>query len=625
MKFSFSRFLVFLVAAALFILHASAQVVEIPDPNLQAAIRKTLELPPDKSITKQDMEQLTRLTAWNRNITDLTGLQHAAFLNHLSLRYNQIQDLTPIANLISLEELMLDRNPISDLIPLSNLVNLRILRLDGCINIADISPLENLVNLERLFIQQTPVTNFTPLQGLNLIEFYYDEPCNMPPIHPPIRHRIENRTFPSVNAMFGSIVNRQDLSDEKRLSLHDLMSARKVNQTLIWDLTPAEPTYGLATQLAGNIDFDISNSQKQLELNPNMIFIRGLEWFSTATLDAFPPDSDFWLRDNNNNILYSQGKYSAPQINFANLQFQDLLVKRIVAIDRCGLDDGVFFDGFFAQATGFIGRGLHPINDKEFINGWRDIFTKVRAQVRDDFLIIVNANRTKLPHYAEFINGTFMETGQDHPNGYTHEGLKEIESTLLWSEQNLRKPQINCLEGWGIGTEPPDSPNNLRWMRVFTSMSLTHSDGYVLYNTGEGNYGGPDHDHLWYSFWDADLGRPVGPKAQLYKGIDGLFIREFTNGWAVYNRSGGMQEISLPESVTGVSSGQTNTTHQLPDLDGEIYLKAQSLADVNRDGKVNVLDLVQVANSLGKSTPDPNGDGVVNILDLVFVAQQFSQ
>ena len=51
----------------------------------------------------------------------------------------------------------------------------------------------------------------------------------------------------------------------------------------------------------------------------------------------------------------------------------------------------------------------------------------------------------------------------------------------------------------------------------------------------------------------------------------------------------------------------------------------RSFADVNGDGQVNILDLIQVANSLGKSAPDPNGDGVVNILDLVFVAQQFSQ
>ena len=65
-------------------------------------------------------------------------------------------------------------------------------------------------------------------------------------------------------------------------------------------------------------------------------------------------------------------------------------------------------------------------------------------------------------------------------------------------------------------------------------------------------------------------------------------------------------------------------THLLPDLDGEIYLKTKHPADVNGDWVVNVLDLVQVANGLGKSAPDPNGDGVVNILDLVFVSGYFS-
>ena len=43
-------------------------------------------------------------------------------------------------------------------------------------------------------------------------------------------------------------------------------------------------------------------------------------------------------------------------------------------------------------------------------------------------------------------------------------------------------------------------------------------------------------------------GRPIGgdeTKAQLYENIEGLFIREFTNGWAVYNRSGKAQEIEL--------------------------------------------------------------------------------
>ncbi len=84
------------------------------------------------------------------------------------------------------------------------------------------------------------------------------------------------------------------------------------------------------------------------------------------------------------------------------------------------------------------------------------------------------------------------------------------------------------------------------------------------------------------------------------------------------------QEIHLPEQGTGVSSGIKDTYHTIPDLDGEIYLKmVASPADVNGDGTINVLDLVVVANAIGKKAPDVNGDGVVNVLDLVIVANAF--
>ena len=135
----------------------------------------------------------------------------------------------------------------------------------------------------------------------------------------------------------------------------------------------------------------------------------------------------------------------------------------------------------------------------------------------------------------------------------------------------------------------------------------------------------------YYDFWDADLGRPIREKAELYNSIDGLFIREFTNGWAVYNRSGKAQQIQLIESVTGVANGITGISHTLPDLDGEIYLKVESgletppTADVNGDGIVNILDLVAVSNAFGQDAPDVNGDGTVNVLDLVAVANAFDK
>ncbi len=592
-----------IVTTIFFIPHSiSAQVVEIPDRNLEQAIRDQLNLerptlPPEAPITQLEMLKLQWLDGRYRNITDLTGLEYAANLTHLYLAGNAIENIEPLSGLINLWLLDLSLN-----------------------RIQDVSPLANLVNLEKLFINENLVIDITSLQELNLVEFQYDEICDIVPTLPPVRERIKNRNFPSIFAWGGSIatLGLDHLMPNQRAALHDLDFGVWFGVT--WDQTPTEPAEGLATSLGGDLIHGREIHQRRIDLNPNMIFLWTADYNAYFSDEALPSGSDYWLRDSNGEIIRSPA--GSPQLNFLKPEVQDLLVKRIIAVERCGLYDGIMIDGFNHNGTGFTTRHLFPYTDEEIIQAALNILKVVRSQVRDDFLILVNANRSKATRYMEEVNGAFMETLTDNLNGYTHKGLKEIESTLTWSEENLRSPQINCLEGWGIPTEPPDSPNNLRWMRVFTTMSLTHSNGYVMYTTGKA------HDHIWHSFWDADLGRPTGPKAQLYQDIEGLFIREFTNGWAVYNRSGSAQTITLPASATPVSdrgNAAASLTHQLPDLDGEIYLTGKSFADVNGDGKINILDLVQVANGLGESTPDPNGDGAVNILDLVFVAQQFDQ
>ena len=613
-------------------------VVEVPDPNLRQAIRETLSLLDGVPLTQLQILSLTNLEAGQRDITDLTGLQYATNLENLYLSENQIQDLTPLANLTNLIHLDLFLNIVESVEPLAGLIQLRTLNL--FVNrIQDITPLANLTNLERLYIHENLVTDITPLQGLNLIEFQYDEICDIPPIAPPVGERMENRNFPSIFAWGGShsTLELDHLTPNQRAALHDLDFG--VWFSFNWDQTPAQPFEGIPTSLAGNLSYSRETHRQRLDLNPNMLVLFTVGFHSHYTDEAYPPGSDFWLRDENGEII--RRDTGSPNINFLSPEVQDLLAKRIIAVERCGLYDGVMLDQFANH--GAWGAHIYGVSEEEIIQAFSNIFRTVREQTRDDFLILINANRTKATRYTEYVNGTFMETGSDNeyltgiPGGYTHEGLTEIESTLLWSDENLRSPQINCLEGWGIPAEPPDSPENRRWMRVITTLSLTHSDGYVMYDTGWGAVAvcddcpyvwGPAHQHIWYDFWDADLGRPVGSKAQPHQNIQGLFIREFTNGWAVYNRSGDAQTITLPASATPVSDRGNNAaspTHLLPDLDGEMYLKAKNPADVNSDGTVNILDLVQVANSFGKSTPDPNGDGMVNILDLVFVASSLSQ
>ena len=303
-----------------------------------------------------------------------------------------------------------------------------------------------------------------------------------------------------------------------------------------------------------------------------------------------------WARNISGELLlqdFATGAY----LDYTNPLARALVVKMASDIDKCGLYDGIVLDAW--------GYDLLPtdVYSSESQTAARLALVKeIRAVTRPKFLIQVNSNRNRIPDTALYINGLSMETGIPGWIDETdvHLALRETVHTLLWAESNLRYPQINGVVGWAILSQSPHSLENQRWMRLLTALTLTHSNGFTLYQHGP---------NTWYDFWDADLGRPVGEKAQVYEGrssegtasaieIPRLYIREYTNGWAVYNHSGAPQVITLPEEVQGVASGLVNVEHALPNLDGEMYLRVtpKNPADVNGDGVVNVFYLVFVAN-----------------------------
>ena len=599
---------ILIISAALcgFWQRANAQIVEIPDPNLERAIRERLELSSDFPITQQEMLRLFRLHANGMQIESITGLEYATNLERLHLEANRITDIGPLSNLTALQTLRLGHN-----------------------YIVDISPLANLTRLKELDLFDNLILDFSPIQGLSLVDFRYDEVCLLP--DPPIRDRIENRSFPSIHQGWRGGTNLSPLSPEDFIAQHDIYW---LHVPFGLHLLPTPPW----NTLAGVIEDAIAKREEYLAKNPNMIFL-SQTLINSASYRHYPEDWFGWVRDENGNPVRSDPDFR--DLNLIDMRLpevQDIIVQQAVAVSKCGLYDGIQFDwwpeGDFIL-TSYNADG--SVRDRELVE--EDItlsmIQRIRANVPEDFLILCNTNWDKLPITGSYINGSFMETYPiELGKGYTRPRIAEIEDTLLWFEENAREPQISCLRGHGIPTEPPDSPTNRRQMRLFTTMSLTLSDGYVMYTTGGRtklttlvSQGRWFSEHIWYPFWDADLGQPVGPIAQRYRDIEGLYIREFTNGWAVYNRSGDAQTVTLPSSATSVSdrgSTAASITHLLPDLDGEIYLKTKHPADVNGDRVVNILDLVEVSNNFGQSSPDPNGDGVVNILDLVFVSRYLS-
>jgi len=416
-----------------------------------------------------------------------------------------------------------------------------------------------------------------------------------------VMEKVQTRSLPSITAPWAEwFVNKHHLSYAEMRASHDLF----------WS-----PEFGLRFQKTDEgVSFvgdwiEARRRQKALlELNPNMILLcevdmRGTDPESPFLKSLYSGDDFPWVRDTSGEIILGAPaeQYKNLLIDFTHPIAQDIIVDQVIAIAKSGLWDGILFNHWNEKSVVLKGYRSNAAEQK----ARESILQRIRAAVEDDFLIIVGGSG-KLRFGAPYINGIILSSDYQDFSNDQRTGLIELESSLLWAEKNLREPRINYLQAKGIGSELPLSPTNQQSMRCFTTLSLTHSDGYFLYTMGV-DWGEPhrhddlyrdfphkdrywaywnqhtnSHDtflhahgntHYWYDFWDADLGHPIGDKGQLYLNRKGLFIREFTNGWVVYNRSGKAQNIQLPASAIGVASGITGTSHTVSDLDGEIYLK----------------------------------------------------
>lgn len=415
------------------------------------------------------------------------------------------------------------------------------------------------------------------------------------------REKVETRSLPAITAPWAEwLVNKHHLSYVEMTASHDMF----------WS-----PEFGLRFQrtnegvsLVGDWVEARRQQETLLDLNPNVILLlevdmRGTDPDSPFLTELYSSDDFPWVRDASGEIMRGTPaeRYTDLLIDFTHPIAQDIIVAQAIAIAESGLWDGILFS--YWNEKGVVLKSYRSYEAEQHAR--RSILQRIRDAVEDDFLIIVGST-SKLSFGMPYVNGIIMYSDRQDFSNDQYTELIEIESNLLWAEKNLREPRINYLQAEGVGSELPLSPTNKQAMRCLTTLSLTHSDGYFLYTIGADwgeqhphddfysnypykhmnwNYWNQhtnSHDtflhthggaHYWHDFWDADIGQPIGKKGRLYLNQEGLFIREFTNGWAVYNRSGQAQKIQLPESATGVASGITGTSHTLPDLDGEIYLK----------------------------------------------------
>lgn len=157
----------------------AAPAVHFPDPALEAIVREAIDKPRG-AIQPDDLAALTRITIFQSEVRDLSGIEHCVNLTFLNcqsnqveridclaampqlevvwLTHNRITDIRPLRDLPALHDLAVSYNPITDISVLAGMDTLRRLGLGG-IRAADVSALATLTGLEELYVSDMGLAN----------------------------------------------------------------------------------------------------------------------------------------------------------------------------------------------------------------------------------------------------------------------------------------------------------------------------------------------------------------------------------------------------------------------------------------------------------------------------------
>ena len=283
--------------------------VEIPDPNLRAAIEMELGRTSIAPITAADMENLTTLEADRADISDLTGLEAAINLTALDLFGNDISDISPLLGLPNLTDLMLSHTGITDLSVLSGLPHLTELVLSSS-DISDISPLSGLPNLTELVLSDVGITDLSMLSGLTNLTYLWLSDNNITDLSP----------LSGLANLTDLMLSRNSISDISALSGLTHLTRLELGSNSISDISVLSGlTHLTRLELGNNSIMDISplsglTNLTKLELHGNSITdlspLSGLLNLTNLTLNSNSV-SDISALSESPNLVYLELRNNA--------------------------------------------------------------------------------------------------------------------------------------------------------------------------------------------------------------------------------------------------------------------------------------------------------------------------
>lgn len=160
--------------------------VHFNDARLELVVKNLLGLEANDPITEENILELVELNIDGskdvtpngdiREISDLTGLEHALNLTYLHFGETKVTDLQPIGGLQKMDYLRMNDTGVTDLTPISAYTTLTYFNANTTTGITDISPLAGNTGLKEIILRSVPfgdagmatIANFTNLYRINM-------------------------------------------------------------------------------------------------------------------------------------------------------------------------------------------------------------------------------------------------------------------------------------------------------------------------------------------------------------------------------------------------------------------------------------------------------------------------
>ena len=521
-------------------------------------------------------------------LSDISPLAGLTGLERLNLEDNSISDLSPLAGLTNLKWLNLVVNDISDVSPLASLTNLTWLKV-GRDNISDLSPLAGLTGLKELYLPECEISDISPLAGLIELErlsLHHNNISDLSPLA-----RLTNLKWLEIS--------RNNISD-----LSPLEGLRE-NIKLIWYDNPAFPKGGPkiegpwlwvaipSTRLSSDTDLlakASSGAVTETEIATQGAIVGQSVGDSVWTAYNLPPTG----RDNISHMLRDSIYKDSVHPNAGAALYGSVSLyspREQNTTMYIGGDDGV--------KVWLNGTLTHERIGHRSADNYTDFFPVTLKQGRNVLLVAVYT----------WGNGFFgFEPGTEYT--VTNPGIGyTFSKTPIYIDDtftlDISAENVFDMAGWqfDIAFDPA----------ILEAISV--SEGNFLKTGGTTFFQGGSIDNATGKITDLSAARL---STQGVSGTGTLLQVRFKA------KSDGETKLALQNFEFGAITGDLIPAgpHQVSiTVEGRL-----ATGDVNRDGRVSILDLILVAQQLGRrvsagSPVDLNRDGVVSILDLILAAQ----